>query len=165
MRGHRIRLDAETTGKRTVVALCLLSAVISVVISGCGAASVGIQSHALKVSPATPGPDPAASTLPADASTAAAITSRIADALNSLAAETSKPDAEALRAAFESAGVDADSVEVSIDTTPTGLEVDAMTAAVPVGETCVFGHVRDGTATATQLPALSDGRCFVGDQR
>lgn len=117
------------------------------------------------MSPAVPSPDPATSTLPSDASTADAVTSRIADALDSLAAETPKPDAEALRAAFESAGVDADSVEVSIDITPTGLEVDAMTAAVPVGETCIFGHVRDGAATATQLPALADGRCFVGDQR
>lgn len=94
-----------------------------------------------------------------------ALTSRITDALNSLAAQTPKPDAETLRAAFESAGADAGSVEVSIDTTPTGLEVDAMTGAAPVADTCVFGHVRDGVATVTQLPVLADGRCFVGDQR
>jgi protein tyrosine phosphatase (PTP) superfamily phosphohydrolase (DUF442 family) len=100
-----------------------------------------------------------------DPSAADSLAAAITEALNSLAAETPTPDAEALRSAFESAGVDAGSVEVSIDTTPTGLEVDAMTGAVPVGETCIFGHVRGGVPTVTQLPVLADGRCFVGDQR
>lgn len=139
------------------------------VISGCGAAVAGSQPQDLQMASApAPAPstrDPASSAAATDASAVEAITVRIAEALNSLAAETPTPDAEALRVAFESAGADGGLVEVSIDTTPTGLEVDAMTGAVPVGEWCIFGHVRDGVATVTQLPVLAEGRCFIGDQR
>ena len=116
------------------------------------------------MAPAVQSPNPAVSANPTP-STADAFTSSLEDSLTSLAAETTNPDAGALRAAFESAGADPGSVEVSIDTTPTGLEVDAMTAAVPLGDICVFGHIRDGASTVTQLPVLANGLCFVGDQR
>ena len=91
--------------------------------------------------------------------------SAIAGALDAVAASAPTPDSEALRTAFDSAGVDPAAVEVSVDVTPTGLGVDAMTAAAPVGGSCIFGHIREGVATVIELPVLSDGRCFVGDQR
>lgn len=133
-------------------------------ISGCGADADGSPPRALRVAPASQSPDPVEAAVPTT-SEADALASSLMDALNSLAAESPDPDAGALRAAFESAGAEADTVEVSIDTTPTGLEVDAMTAAAPLEDSCVFGHVRDGAATVTQLPVLASGQCFVGDQR
>lgn len=149
--------------------LCLFAAGIAAMISGCGASAGGNEPQALQLvpahAPAAPNSDPVESTAPADTSTTDALASSIANALEALAARAPEPDAEALRGAFEAAGVDGSSVEVSIDITPTGLEVDAMTGAVPVGESCVFGHITGGVATVTQLPVLADGRCFVGDQR
>ncbi len=56
-------------------------------------------------------------------------------------------------------------VEVSVDKTPTGLEVDAIQGAVRAGGECVFGEVRDGKATVAILPPLSNGLCFIGDTR
>lgn len=167
MRGQRTQSEIDTRGRRRAAGVWLLSAGIAGVISGCGASVTGSQTQALQLAPAAAAPSssPAESIAPADTSTADALASSIADALDALAARSPEPDAEALRGAFAAAGADASSVEVSIDITPTGLEVDAMTGAVPVGESCVFGHIRDGVASVTQLPLLADGRCFVGDQR
>ena len=76
---------------------------------------------------------------------------------------------ERVRAAIEQGFADAGalpaSVEVSIDTTPTGLDVDAIQGAGLVDGTCVVGEVREGSVTVVLLPALASGLCFVGDQR
>lgn len=165
MREHWTHRKAKAREKRTAVPLCIVAAGITAVLSGCGTAAVGSHALAGQVVPAVPSPDPAASAVPADTAATDSLALRIAESLDSLAAQTPHPDAEELRAAFVSAGAEAGAVEVSIDTTPTGLEVDAMTGAVPTGGACVFGHIRDGAATVTQLPVLATGHCFVGDQR
>ena len=165
MREHWTRWEAKAGKKGAAVPSCIVAVGIAAVLSGCGSPAAGGHALAGQVVPSAPGPAPAASIVPSEAPAAESLALRIADSLDSLAAQTPKPDAEELRAAFVSAGAEAGAVEVSIDTTPTGLEVDAMTGAVPIGESCVFGHVRDGAATVTQLPALATGLCFVGDQR
>lgn len=66
---------------------------------------------------------------------------------------------------FADAGSVPETVEVSIDRTPTGLDVDAIQGAGRIGESCVIGEVREGTVTVTVLPVLATGLCFVGDQR
>ena len=164
MRGHRAQPGINISGVRSAALLCFISAGAALAVSGCGADAAGSQPRAPQVAPASQSPNPAESAAPAS-SEADVLTSSLTDALNSLAAESPNPDAEVLRAAFESAGAEADTIEVSIDTTPTGLEVDAMTAAAPLEDICVFGHIRDGAATVTQLPVLASGQCFVGDQR
>lgn len=70
-----------------------------------------------------------------------------------------------MRAAYRKAGLPAAAIEVSVDITPTGLPVDAIEAAAPVGRSCVVGQVRDGAVTIVTLPVLASGRCFVGDSR
>jgi hypothetical protein len=53
-------------------------------------------------------------------------------------------------------------LEVSQSRTPTGLEADAIEAAVRQGGDCVIGQVRDGAVAVTVLPVLASGKCFVG---
>ncbi|WP_120519584.1 DUF6993 domain-containing protein [Arthrobacter celericrescens] len=76
-----------------------------------------------------------------------------------------EPGQETLRSRLVAAGVASKAVEVSASRTPTGLEVDAVEAAVSSGTECVVGEVRDGRVTVTVLPLLADGRCFAGDTR
>ncbi len=165
MRGQTAQRDVVIKGTVSAGRLCFAAGVIILGLSGCGAAA-GSPTQVLQVAPAAPtasSPALAAQKTPSEAPSN--VLTAVTEALNSAAAQTPKPNADALRAAFGTAGVDPAAVEVSIDTTPTGLEVDAMTAAAPVGDSCIFGHVRDGVATVTQLPVLADGRCFIGDQR
>lgn len=144
---------------------CLAAGAMILALGGCGAA-VASQEQISQRAPAAPAEsttDSAAENASPEATSDAV--AAVTEALNSVAARTPTPDAEALQTAFESAGVDPAAVEVSIDTTPTGLEVDAMTAAVPIGGSCIFGHIREGAATVTELPMLANGQCFIGDQR
>jgi hypothetical protein len=71
----------------------------------------------------------------------------------------------AIEQGFGAADAAAESVEVSVDRTPTGLDVDAIQGAGLLGGRCVFGEVREGVVSVVVLPALASGRCFVGDQR
>ncbi|WP_245953538.1 DUF6993 domain-containing protein [Arthrobacter silvisoli] len=75
------------------------------------------------------------------------------------------PGQEVLRSRLLAAGVASNAVEVSVSRTPTGLDVDAVEAAISSGAECVVGEVRDGRISVTVLPLLGDGRCFVGDAR
>lgn len=115
--------------------------------------------------PTTQSADSTAPAAAPDESAAAGFAAGVAEHLDRLVTGAPQPDTEELRSAFVAAGAEQASVEVSLDTTPTGLEVDAMTGAAPVDGTCVFGHIRDGVVTVTLLPVLADGQCFVGDQR
>jgi hypothetical protein len=86
-------------------------------------------------------------------------------ALTALAATKPSPNRDEVRKAFADAGFPADSVEVSLDQTPTGLAVDSIRGAAMNGDTCLFGEVREGQVSVTALPKLDSGYCFVGDQR
>lgn len=91
------------------------------------------------------------------------LSARIRDSLTKLAAVTKSPNRDQMMSAMLEAGAGKDKVELSIDITPTGLAVDAIEAAAPVGEECVVGQVRDGNVAVSILPVLASGRCFVGD--
>ena len=104
--------------------------------------------------PAGPAPeeDPATSTLKLT----------LTDALNRLAAGTPKPATAQVTDALAGAGIPGAAVEVSESRTPTGLDADAIDAAVLQGADCVIGQIRDGSVTVTVLPVLASGKCFVG---
>lgn len=91
-----------------------------------------------------------------------------ADAVNQaliqLAAAAPEPTREQMQQAYAQAGMPAEATEVSVYKTPTGLDVDAIEAAVPVDGQCVVGQVREGAVTVVVLPVLASGRCFVGEQ-
>ena len=91
------------------------------------------------------------------------LSEKLTASLGNLAAGTQSPSRAQMRAAMLEAGAAGDTLEVSIDTTPTGLAVDAIEAASVVDGQCVVGQVRDGQVAVALLPVLATGRCFVGD--
>jgi hypothetical protein len=99
----------------------------------------------------------------------AGIADSVQAALQSLAdgqdAVTRKQVGVAIEEGFANADAVPEVVEVSIDRTPTGLDVDAIQGAGLIGNSCVFAEVREGITSAVVLPALASGGCFVGDQR
>lgn len=86
----------------------------------------------------------------------------LADALNRLASSTPKPATAQVRNALAGVGIPEAALEVSESRTPTGLDADAIEAAVLQGADCVIGQIRDGSVTVTVLPVLASGKCFVG---
>lgn len=121
------------------------------------------EQHAGGPTPATP-TTPSASSAPTDR-VAAAVEVALRNLAESQDSITSGQVRTAVDEGFTAAGLVPDAVEVSIDRTPTGLDVDAIQGAGRTGGTCVFGEVREGAVTVVVLPALASGRCFVGDQR
>jgi hypothetical protein len=108
--------------------------------------------------------DTSAGTPNATAEAAATETVRqtVTDALGRLAAGTPKPATAQVSDALTGAGIAPGVLEVSQSRTPTGLEADAIEAAVLQGGDCVIGQVRDGAVAVTVLPVLASGKCFVG---
>lgn len=84
------------------------------------------------------------------------------DTLTKLATGTPKPASAQVSDALTGAGIAPAALQVSQSRTPTGLEADAIEAAVLEGKDCVIGQVREGTVTVTVLPVLASGKCFVG---
>ncbi|MDP5225637.1 MULTISPECIES: hypothetical protein [Arthrobacter] len=75
------------------------------------------------------------------------------------------PSAEVVRAAIASALPAGAAVEVGQSVTPTGQASDSLVgAAVVAPGRCAFVYLRDGVVSSALLPALADGKCFVGDQ-
>ncbi|MUK00778.1 hypothetical protein GM708_01835 [Vibrio cholerae] len=97
------------------------------------------------------------------------IAASVESALRALADSQSSVTRDQVHAAielgFQEAGSAPEGIEVSIDRTPTGLDVDAIQGAGRTGRSCVIGEVRAGAVAVTVLPVLSTGLCFVGDQR
>lgn len=89
----------------------------------------------------------------------------LTEALEALAAGEPSPNRDMIRDAFTAAGFAGDSVEVSLDVTPTGLAVDSIRGAAADKGSCTFGEVREGQVSVSVLPVLDSGFCFVGDQR
>ncbi|SER11345.1 hypothetical protein SAMN05444745_11936 [Arthrobacter sp. OV608] len=98
----------------------------------------------------------------ADAAATATVTQTVTDALGRLAAGSPKPATAQVTDALTGAGIAPAALQVSQSRTPTGLEADAIEAAVLQGKDCVIGQVRDGAVTVTVLPVLASGKCFVG---
>lgn len=113
-------------------------------------------------------PPVSVSTEPSD-DKAAEIADAVDRALQTLAdgkdAGTRDQVRDAIEQGFASAGSTPEMVEVSIDRTPTGLDVDAIQGAGLIGEHCIFGELREKTVSTVVLPVLASGRCFIGDQR
>ena len=86
----------------------------------------------------------------------------MAEVLGNVVKANAKPASADITSALTAAGVPAKNLEVSAGRTPTGLEVDSMEAAAVQGKECVVGQIREGKVTVTVLPALSNGKCFVG---
>ncbi|MFJ6002434.1 DUF6993 domain-containing protein [Arthrobacter sp. NPDC092385] len=107
--------------------------------------------------PAAPAPD--------TDGVAAAVEASLRSLAGSQDSVTSGQVRTAIEEGFTAAGLVPDAVEVSIDRTPTGLDVDAIQGAGRTGGTCVFGEVRESTVSVAVLPALASGQCFVGNQR
>ncbi|BCW19443.1 hypothetical protein NtRootA9_21510 [Arthrobacter sp. NtRootA9] len=91
-----------------------------------------------------------------------AMKSTVTEALTRLASGTPKPATDQVTEVLTAAGVGPSVLQVSQSRTPTGLEADAIEAAVLQGKDCVIGQVREGTVTVTVLPVLASGKCFVG---
>ncbi|MEV8183369.1 hypothetical protein [Specibacter sp. NPDC078692] len=109
------------------------------------------------------GDAPTPSEKPETVSAAEEMSGKLKASLSALASTTKAPNREQMMAAMLEAGAVKESVELSIDITPTGLAVDAIESATLVGAECVIGQVRDGNVAVTILPVLGSGRCFVGD--
>ncbi len=119
--------------------------------------------------PEAAAPVPTASEPPPEGIDDEKIARAVESALEALAGSRDAVTSDQVRAAIGAGFTDADavaeSIEVSIDRTPTGLDVDAIQGAGLVDGTCIFGEVREGTVSVAVLPALATGLCFVGDQR
>ena len=127
------------------------------------AQTAGEKAATLSATVATASATPSASAAAKAASGATAALQRtMADVLGSVVAANPKPATADITSALTAAGVPARSLEVSAGRTPTGLEVDSMEAAAVQAKECVIGQIRDGKVTVTVLPALSNGKCFVG---
>lgn len=90
---------------------------------------------------------------------------RFKSALQELLAKDGDPSKEQIASAIEAAGFGSKDVEISNDTTPTGLEVEAIEAAVQLDGECIVAQLRHGKVAVTIMPVLATGHCFVGDQR
>lgn len=160
------RGNAKDVAGRLALAAVLLSALTACAAPGDQAtvnrAATQSATAASASAPARP-PAPAAVTkAPAAAGTTAKLQQTMTDVLGSVVAANSKPATADITAALTAAGVPARNLEVSAGRTPTGLDVDSMEAAAVQGKECVIGQIRDGKVTVAVLPALSNGKCFVG---
>lgn len=125
-------------------------------------ASAGAGPATTESPAAEPGASGAPTTTAAEAAATETVTKTVTDALGRLAAGSPKPATAQVTDALTGAGIAPAALQVSQSRTPTGLEADAIEAAVLQGKDCVIGQVRDGAVTVTVLPVLASGKCFVG---
>jgi hypothetical protein len=160
------RGNAKDVAGRLALAAVLLSALAACTAPGDQAAvnQAATQSAtaASASAPAKPPASAAVTKAPAAAGTTAKLQQTMTDVLGSVVAANSKPATADITAALTAAGVPARNLEVSAGRTPPGLDVDSMEAAAVQGKECVIGQIRDGKVTVAVLPALSNGKCFVG---
>ena len=156
--------NAKDVAGRLALAAVLLSALAACTAPGDQATvnQAATQSATAASAPAKPPASAAVTKAPAAAGTTAKLQQTMTDVLGSVVAANSKPATADITAALTAAGVPARNLEVSAGRTPTGLDVDSMEAAAVQGKECVIGQIRDGKVTVAVLPALSNGKCFVG---
>jgi hypothetical protein len=134
-------------------------------------------------SPATPAPTPTTVTGSADpgAAPAAPATPTVAPVDPEGTADDNLPAFEAtagagvaadpnaqgrsLVDALVGAGFPKDRMEVTADATPLGNSVDSILVAVHMADACLIGQRAQDGFTAHVEPALSSGRCLVGQTR
>lgn len=133
--------------------------------SGSAARSSAPGSSSAAAATASPAATGSSTSGTASAGETAKVQQSVDKALQSLAAGAPKPTREQIRNALVSAGIAPAAMEISASRTPTGLDVDAIQAGVLSGTQCVMAEVRDGKVSTTVLPALSDGKCFLGSDR
>lgn len=115
----------------------------------------GAGGQALADTSATPSANP-------EAVATEAVKQTVTTVLTQLAAASPRPATAEVTDALTGAGIAPAVLQVSQSRTPTGLEADAIEAAVLQGNDCVIGQVREGTVMVTVLPVLANGKCFVG---
>ena len=98
----------------------------------------------------------------ADTAATETVKRTVTETLTKLATGTPKPATAQVSDALTGAGIAPPVLQVSQSRTPTGLEADAIEAAVLQGKDCVIGQVREGAVAVTVLPVLASGKCFVG---
>jgi hypothetical protein len=131
-------------------------------------------------SPAPTAPAPAAPSAPADAATPPAEPTiapvdpdgTASDNLPAFEAAASAvvaadPNAEGrdLVDALVAAGFPKERMEVTADRTPLGNSVDSILVSVRMADACLIGQRAQDGFTAHAEPALSSGRCLVGQTR
>ena len=160
------RGNAKDVAGRLALTAVLLSALAACTAPGDQAtvnqAATQSATAASASAPAKPPASAAVTKAPAAAGTTAKLQQTMTDVLGRVVAANSKPATADITAALTAAGVPARNLEVSAGRTPTGLDVDSMEAAAVQGKECVIGQIRDGKVTVAVLPALSNGKCFVG---
>ncbi|WP_246527475.1 DUF6993 domain-containing protein [Pseudarthrobacter albicanus] len=178
--GKRCAAGFRSAASLGVLVLVLASAAACSPPSGAGsgsAAPASTQASLPAGSGTQPSPDPAhtAAQAPAQAPLAAgsgtqpaldlataAAKARVEAALSGAVAGGAKPGTDRARAALTDAGFTSGQQEVTASRTPTGLDADAVEAAVKVGSDCVVAQLRTGSVTVSVLPVLAGGRCLVG---
>ena len=159
-RGH-----APRVASRLAVAVVLLSAVAACTAPGDQATvtrPAATQGEAAASARPSASASAAQASVSADEAATAALARTMAEVLGNVVKANAKPATADITSALTAAGVPAKNLEVSAGRTPTGLEVDSMEAAAVQGKECVVGQIREGKVTVTVLPALSNGKCFVG---
>ena len=76
-----------------------------------------------------------------------------------------KAQGRALVDALVAAGFPKDRMEVTADTTPLGNAVDSILVSVHMADACLIGQRAQDGFSAHVEPALSTGRCLVGQTR
>lgn len=128
---------------------------------------IGLVACSAPVSPpdATTPASPWGSNLPAAPADEASIRLKetMQSVMTAVASANPRPSQSVLRSQLISAGITDATLEVSASRTPTGLDVDAITAAARLGVDCVVGQIRESKITVVVLPVLASGRCIIGD--
>lgn len=153
--------------RRLPAAIGVVLTVLSLALAGCSmapGASTLDKGAAATTSPASG--DATKNVVPPAPPTATEqLAASVQKSLAEMAGTTKAPNRAQILTAMVAAGAVKETVEISIDVTPTGLAVDAMETAAAIGNECVVAQVREGKVGVTILPKLASGYCFVGDQR
>jgi len=87
------------------------------------------------------------------------------DFVNSKLLEGGNPGGRAVIDNLVSAGFDKSAMEVTVDRTPLGSNVDSVQFSVRLGDECLIGQAGAGGYTSTVAPTLHTGSCLIGKTR
>jgi len=82
-----------------------------------------------------------------------------------LVAREPDPDGRTVVDTLVEAGFAKADMEVTPDTTPTGLEADTVEFSVRIGDSCLVGQIAASGYTGVATSVLGTGRCLVGATR